>query len=344
VPRFHLRGFANENQMLRQIDLQTGTYRNVSIGDAAVIKDFYTVELEDGTRSDEWEKRFAEVENRVAPRVRRAVRDEVWTPSAVERQDLSTWIALQFLRGPDHRRMAAQTAGFMMRMQVGMGGLAYLQYAMEQGLEREVSLEEAEGAWADIHRPAGPELKLSGTDFMSTITSSLAQVIEFISARSWHRARFQRRTLAINDSPVALIPDENHPPFLGVGLNNAAAITIALDRHTLLWLADPAMADFDFPPTVQLARAHNRSTIFGADRFVYTHPKDADPTEGLPLPRPARKMSEPTGMSGMENRDRELADVLEQIATYDRRDDPNSMIADYAWPFPGYVPPANSAG
>jgi hypothetical protein len=62
------------------------------------------------------------------------------------------------------------------------------------------------------------------------------------------------------------------------------------------------------------------------------------------LPRPAGKMSEPTGMPGMENRDREPADVLEQIATYDRRDDLNSIIADYAWPFPWYVPPANSAG
>ena len=122
VPRFHLRGFAGENQMLRQIDLQTGTYRNVSIGDASVIKDFYTVELEDGTRSDEWEKRFGEVESRVAPRVRRAVREEVWTPNAVERQDLSTWIALQFLRGPDHRRMPAQTPRSRRRRPAVVGG------------------------------------------------------------------------------------------------------------------------------------------------------------------------------------------------------------------------------
>jgi len=63
VPRFHLRGFASADRMLRQIDLQTGDQKEVSIADAAASKDFYTVVLPDGTRSDMWERRLADVEN-----------------------------------------------------------------------------------------------------------------------------------------------------------------------------------------------------------------------------------------------------------------------------------------
>jgi hypothetical protein len=78
VPRFHLRGFASDAGQLRQIDLNSGRQTLVSIDDATVIKDFYTVVLDDGTRSDVWEKRLAEVEAVVAPMVRRAIDEPVW--------------------------------------------------------------------------------------------------------------------------------------------------------------------------------------------------------------------------------------------------------------------------
>lgn len=92
VPRFHLRGFASADGMLRQIDLRTGDHRSVSIGDASVMKDFYTVVLDDGSRSDEWEERLAEVENHVAPLVRAAIDMPAWQPPDQERLDLSAWI------------------------------------------------------------------------------------------------------------------------------------------------------------------------------------------------------------------------------------------------------------
>ena len=144
VPRFHLRGFASAEGILRQIDLRTGGHRPVSIGDASVVKDFYTVVLYDGTRSDVWEERLAEVENHVAPLVRDAITASVWQPTDQERFDLSAWIALQYLRGPDHRRMLGDMRSMMVRMVVGMGGLDYLRYAMAEGMGRPVSLAEAE--------------------------------------------------------------------------------------------------------------------------------------------------------------------------------------------------------
>lgn len=339
VPRFHLRGFASESGMLRQIDLRTGDHRSVSIGDASVIKNFYTVVLDDGSRSDEWEERLAEVENQVAPLVRAAIDMPAWQPPDQERLDLSAWIALQYLRGSDHRRMLGDMQSMTVRMIVGMGGLAYLRHVMTEGIGRQASLAEAEAVWEDVHRPGGPVIHVSGLDHVSSMQRTLEQATEFVANRSWHRARFNRRTLAINDSPVALIPADDHPNFLGVGLANAGAITVALNRRTLLWLGEPSMPDSDFPASTQLARAHNQSVVFGAERFVYTHPEDADPTVGLPMPRPERQLvghGEGT-LSDFANRERPLAEVLDQIATFD--EDPNSIIANYTWPIPGYSPP-----
>jgi Protein of unknown function (DUF4238) len=339
VPRFHLQGFASAEGILRQIDLRTGEHRPVSIGDASVVKDFYTVVLDDGTRSDVWEERLAEVENHVAPLVRDAITASVWQPTDQERFDLSAWIALQYLRGPDHRRMLGDMRSMMVRMVVGMGGLAYLRYAMAEGMGRPVSLAEAEAVWDDIHRPQGPVIQVSGLDHVSAMHAMLEQATEFIVGRSWHRVRFGRRTLAINDSPVALIPGDDHPQFRGVGLANAGSITVALDRRTLLWLGEPSMLDFDFPASTTLARAHNTSMVFGAERFIYTHPDDADPTVGLSMPRPERQLvghGEGT-VTDFANRDRPLADVLDQIATFDGS--PDGIIANYTWPIPGYSPP-----
>ena len=63
VPRFHLRGFAGpyvgdnprrsgqDPLMLVQYDVNTGSRTDVSIADATVARNFYTVVLPDGTSS-----------------------------------------------------------------------------------------------------------------------------------------------------------------------------------------------------------------------------------------------------------------------------------------------------
>jgi len=253
---------------------------------------------------------------------------------------LSLWIGLQLLRGQDQRSTLSQLQSLMMRMVVGMGGLAYLRYAMTQGLGRPVSLAEAAAVWDDVHKPCGPTITVSGEEHIASLRAMLAPTVQNIQSRSWHRVRFVDQPLAINDSPVALIPDEGHPEFRGVGLNNAGSVAVALDRRTLLWLAGPELPDTDaFPPSDELAHAHNQSVVFGAHRFVYTHPDDDDPTEGFPLPRQPKNIPETGGLTDFGSRDRPLNDVLAQIADHRRDGDPGSLIADYTGPYPGYTAP-----
>ena len=57
----------------------------MSVSNAAVRSNFYTVVLADGTRSSAWEDWLGEVENKVAPALRRAIRDEVFNLSESDR-------------------------------------------------------------------------------------------------------------------------------------------------------------------------------------------------------------------------------------------------------------------
>lgn len=94
--------------------------------DAAVIKNFYTIVLPDGTVTDVWKRWLSEVENEIAPALRRAIDMPAFRLGDDDRERLARWVALQYLRGPDNRRQMTEIAAFTLQAHVGMGGLAYL--------------------------------------------------------------------------------------------------------------------------------------------------------------------------------------------------------------------------
>lgn len=253
----------------------------------------------------------------------------------LKKMTLALLIALQYLRGTAGRNLIKQVKSLEVRMQVGMGGVGYLRHAMSAGLERPVGNEEVEKIWADTTSGDGPNIHVTADEHIQMLTRLVDQVTASICRRSWHRVRFTRRPLAISDSPVSLLSDPKAPAVMGVGLLNAGAITVALDRFTLLMLAD-FEADCEIPPSTDLARIHNRAMLFGAERFTYFHPAD-DPVDHFPLPRPVRKIA-PPNIEDFANRDRDLQDVLEQIEAHDPADQ-NTLLANYKWPIPGYVFP-----
>lgn len=341
VPRLHLRGFASTKGMLVQLDLSTGDRRDVSVGDATVIRDFYTLVLPDGTRTDAWEQWLSEVESKIAPALRRAIEAPRFRLADDDRELLARWIALQALRGPDNRRSQAELASFAVRAQVGMGGLAYLQHAMAQGLGRAVSAAEAEQVWDDITSSEGPVIEVSGDEHLHILTGLYARAAEAVYARSWGRVRFTRHSLAVSDAPVSLIPDYSGG-YPNSGFLGARAIAVALDRRNLLWLdlagEDGPDPDRDLAPSTHLARVHNLAAVVGSERFVYFNPEDDPIPPETVLPRPQPKRVQVSSAPDMVNRDRPLADVLDQIANHRAGPSTDSLIADYTWPIEGYKP------
>lgn len=340
VPRLHLRGFADPEGRIIQLDLDNGRRREVSLTDAAVIKNFYTVILPDGTMSDAWERWLADVENEIAPALRRAIEMPVFHLGDGDRQRLAQWVALQYLRGPDNRRQMTEIAALTLQAQVGMGGLAYLQHAMSRGLGREVPKVEAERVWNDIHSPRGPHVVIDSKEHLRTLARMYDAATAMVYNRSWSRVAYTRKRLMVSDVPVSLVPGDGHDER---GLAGAKAIAVPLDRRTLLWLdgSDDAgpRVDRDRDPSALLANTYNYFGTLSAERFLYYHPGDNPVPRDVTIPRLHQPRIEITGGLNFTNRDRPLADVLQQIAGHI---DPlgNSLIANYTWPIPGYQLPA----
>jgi hypothetical protein len=236
VPRLHLRGFADVDGRTIQLDLDTGRRREVSLADASVIRNFYTVVLPDGTVTDAWERWLSDVESKIAPALRRAIDMPSFQLQDDDRERLARWVALQYLRGPDNRRQMTEIAAITLQAQVGMGGLAYLQHAMSQGLGREVSMAEAECVWDDIHSSQGPEVVVDAEEHLQVLARTYDDATAMVYDRSWCRVTYTRKRLVASDVPVSLVPGDAYDER---GLAGAIAIAIPLDRRTLLWLEQP---------------------------------------------------------------------------------------------------------
>jgi len=339
VPRLHLRGFADERGRIVQLDLDTGRRREVSVTDAAVVRNFYTVVLPGGTVTDAWEQWLGEVESEIAPALRRAIDMPVFRLEEEDRERLARWIALQYLRGPDNRRQMAELAAVQLRMQVGMGGVAYLQHAMSQGLGREVTKAEAEAVWDDIHSDQGPEVVVEGEEHLQILMGAYDRAGAMIYDRSWCRIAFTRKRLMASDVPVSLVPGEAHHER---GLAGARTIAVPLDRRTLLWLErsdESPNEDRDRDPVALFANINSHTAVLSAERFLYFHPDDDPVPLDATIPRPRPRRIQVSGEPDFANRERPLEDVLEQIANHTDRSG-NSLIANYTWPIQGYRPPS----
>lgn len=339
VPRLHLRGFADPEGRIIQLDLDNGARREVSVTDAAVIKNFYTVVLPNGSATDAWERWLADVENEIAPALRRAVDMPTFQLDDGDRERLARWVALQYLRGPDHRRQMTEVAAITLQAQVGMGGLAYLRHAMSNGLGREVPMAEAERVWDDIHSPEGPRVIVEGEEHLHLLARAYDAATASIYNRSWCRIAYTRKRLTVSDVPVSLVPGEG---FDERGLGGAAAIAVPLDRKTLLWLkrpdAESAEGDQELNPAALFANIYNRVALTSAERFLYFHPSDDPLPRDASFPRARQRRIETIGTLDFANRDRSLIEVLQQIADHTGYP-PNSLIPNYSWPIPGYQPP-----
>lgn len=93
-----------------------------------------------------WEHSLSDVQSDIAPALRRAIDSPRFGLNDDDRQLLTSWIALQYPRGPDNKRLHAATALFPVRDSDRHGTPAYLQHLMSNRLEHPDSLERAERA------------------------------------------------------------------------------------------------------------------------------------------------------------------------------------------------------
>jgi Protein of unknown function (DUF4238) len=288
VPRFYLRRFADEKERLVAVDLANPTKRKpVSVNDAAVEKDFYTVIDDTGSPSVAVERLLAHIEGWASPAIERASFGVLFPPQPNDRAALSLLIALQLVRGRDIRRqMEAMCDSTMKLMLEGIDtderAAAYLR---GQGVE---SPDEAQiRAVRDLAENLDNiEILPDANEHIRTmLLVATDHMWPIILNMRWVVGRFPEPALLTSDSPVSYyVRPEDRDPLRGVGLATADEVWYPLDPQHVLMLT-PADID-EQVMEVDLDHAHriNQNTVAHAFERVFMHPEQ-DHLQGLDLPR-----------------------------------------------------------
>ena len=353
VSKFYLKGFADEREQILRVALPGDPRVRLSIRDATVIKDFYSVELPGGERSDMFEKAFSEIEG-PASQVLDAILGEKWPLSLEAKGQFGFWIALQQLRGEEVRASENQAGAEFIRLMVGVSGKEGLRRHIEAAEGRSIGDGELDAEWRDLTKPGGPTIVPNPVDHIRTVVRLAPAFAAYLRDSHWTLHRFRRRALVTGDHPVSM-DQADRGPWDGVGLATADIFTLPLSRRVGLTIQprrrlerftnDPeSVDDFSVHGTTATANSINQQTVSEARRYVYLHPADdLDPRVQLPEPTATSRMrtSSIDGLISEEGLHRsEIRSSLPPLTPLladGRAENEGVTLADLPWPIPGRV-------
>lgn len=300
VPKFYLRGFADDDTLLT-VPLPGDRRYKQSVADAAVESNFSALPgHQDG--DDVLERALGDVEASAAAVIAR-IAAGVWPLSTEDRQTLGFFIALQSTRTQTQRRTADSLEAQLARLQIGVGGRDLFRQQLENA-DPSVTDETVDRMWAEAIRPEGPPIRVTNAAFAEQMLTTATQILPYVIGRPWTLVRFDRRSLVTSDHPVALVAPSDASPWEGVGYGTAAGITMPLTRKLGLVMGDPlifaehvtidrvAAGELDTTSllgSTQMERFFNQHTVGYASKWVFLHPDDERfLPQPLPEPHPVR--------------------------------------------------------
>jgi hypothetical protein len=290
VPRFHLKRFCNERGQLMRVPLDGKKLHLVSVGDATVEKDFYLVELEDGTSTDTVEDHLSLIEGNAAGAVRALVDERVWPIPDSVRQSIAWWAASQALRTSTQRRSHAELADLLLKLKIGVQGKPGVRDGLRAQYGREPTEAEVEELWATVSDFDSYEVTPHPNASLRIMTKMVPKTAAMFQARAFSLVYFERKTLITCDNPVYLAPAPDHPEGMGIGLVTAGEILIPLARQVALVLGEFGGEDTRHCGTTATARMFNQALADNAHQAVFHHPDD-DPLAGIDLPQPGQRVT-----------------------------------------------------
>lgn len=237
VPQGYLRGFANEKGQVRVIPLDRSRKPFVSsVKNVAAQTHFHTIEeLEE---PDAFETALSEVEGK-ASRIIKAFEKKTFPRSEDDRWDLSYYMALQSVRGPDTRKTTEHLNAKLIRLEIGAAGRSNVGPWIKRNFGFDPSPEQEDRVWAEATQPDGPPISFSNRDHIQYMLDMAEELTPYFACRQWSLVRFERRALFTSDAPVSLIRDPEDGGWGGVGYMTAQAITFPLTRELGLLMNSP---------------------------------------------------------------------------------------------------------
>ncbi|MFF5147814.1 DUF4238 domain-containing protein [Streptomyces sp. NPDC013157] len=280
VPRLLLRRFADGERLVR-VPLDGSEPRLCGIADVTVHRDFYSMRDASGELDDTVEDLLAELEGKAAKVIRKVI-NGTWPLLVEDRAMVAEWIAAQHARIPAARTAHNEMADQLGKILIAMGGKPEIRRRLEEDAAGPVSDAEVEALWEEMTDFDSYYVEMPVNDHMASMAQSLKTAYEVFMRRSWGLCRFQRRTLLIPDHPVTLMRHPETSSWRGVGIGNAAAILMPIDRRAAIIMASPG-PDFVFPATTKVAKELNHRLAWNARKELFHHPED-NPLEGIELP------------------------------------------------------------
>ncbi|MBL1104910.1 DUF4238 domain-containing protein [Streptomyces sp. 5-8] len=282
VPRLLLRRFADGKRIMR-VPLDGSGPKPIGIGDATVRSHFYSMQDATGRRDDTIENLLADLEDQAARVITKIIAERVWPLPIADRAVLGEWVAAQYARIPAVRQANNEIADQLLKMEIAIGGKAEVRRRMEAQGDGPVSDEEVDAAWAELTDFSSYYVELPVNDHLLTMGQAMATAYKAVMARSWKVCRFERKTLLLPDHPVTLVRDEDEPEWSGVGLANAAAIMVPIDRQAAIIMTASGGPDGMFPASTAVANELNRRFAWNSRIELFHHPDD-NPLAGIELP------------------------------------------------------------
>jgi hypothetical protein len=286
VPKFYLQRFADSTGQLLRVPLGDDVPHRISITNATVHRDFYTVDRA-GFKNDAFESSLASIESTAAVAFGRLIDGLVWPISNQDRYDISVFIALQHLRTSAVRQAGDEIYRAISKLEVGTFATGQLRDRL--GLSADTDEHVTESIRAELMSTADTfavdsrqHLKL-----IANLLEGFTRLVYF--RRPWILVQWQRKTLATSDTPVVLVPSElDRQERRGPAFGTADELLLPLSRRASLSIGalGAEVADYRTAGNALLSTMINRSVALTARRAIFHHPDD-QPLAGLTIP-PAR--------------------------------------------------------
>jgi hypothetical protein len=318
VPKFYLNGFGYKESAdsTPQVGAagRDGKRLVIPTTHATVQTNFYALsDHPDG--ADVFEKDLSRLEAEASAVIKKAV-EGLWPLSPEDREILGTFLAFQFLRGPDTRTSMDQIQGTVLSKVIAHMGADGVRDTLSKA-GKEFDDDVVDRLVQQAAQPDGITMKTTSVGHVQHILGLVPGLMPYFMGRPWALIRFDSEKLLTCDTPVALVPDPDlKDVFAGVGLWKAWGITIPLTREVGLLLASPipllqeAAAfsrskeelrneilsgghDHEQAGSTEWAQLFNGHTIANARNWLFHHPEDADLVpKDLPGPRDQEVESE----------------------------------------------------
>lgn len=297
VPNFYLKGFAQvrDGEKYGQITVLTikdQSSKTISTRDTALRSDFYSLTESFTESPDAFERAMNENVETPATPVLRSIREGgQWPLGSQDRSTLASFMALQWLRGPDYRQAVQTGIDSFERL------LDHVQSA--DGLRRwsehagdPLAADESRRLWE--HLRAWEPLTIGSEYHVSLINQSHSETTQRILNRPWRMIHFPQPTLFTSDAPLSPLPgrDINQgvftlrsaPHFFPVG--RSIGIVLGAESHPAI---TPSVRNGERDKcttgTAKQSTLVGSAVVSGVIDRLFHHPEDAPlipaPFEGI---------------------------------------------------------------